>query len=117
MAKYEKLTQYIKDFENSVPGQLRFSDALNDFIVDIHNAWEELNMNDYIEFLNTHGIEWGYHSMVEAEATSLPDEVVITLLLAAVRADRINEGILLRFIEEGHIVRWLKILLERDQSH
>lgn len=54
--------------------------------------------------------------MSEADASKLDGQVVMALLLGAVRAERFCDGALLGFFEDGSIRRWLLRLKEVDET-
>lgn len=135
--EFESLTKYIEIFEADEFGTwivdrghrgtredpiqmpyVSYSESVNDFVDAIYNFMDthkEYNLNRYEEILVKNGLEWGTRSMEEADVSKLDDKCVMALLMGIVRADRFCEGIILDFLKEGIILKWLKRLAEFDQ--
>ena len=97
---------------------VRYSDAVNDFVRDVHDSADHIGIDDYIEILNKREIEFGIDSMSGADVDELSSVEICALLLAAVRAERFYDGALLSFFENGSIQKWLKELKMRtDQDN
>lgn len=86
--------------------------AIYDF-VDKH---PEYGLTHYRDIHERNGLEWGSQAMSEADVSELNGQVVIALLLGAVRAERFCEGALLAFFEDGSMRRWLLRLPEIDSG-
>ena len=54
--------------------------------------------------------------MENADVSNLDGNTVMAMLMGVIRADRFSEGTLLSFCESGHIIQWLKRLLEIDRK-
>lgn len=135
MGKYSNLIKYLDLFPNDNIGEwfidiendgslehpiqmpyVTYSKLINQFIHDVHNCAEQIGVNNYIEILKRHGIDWGKKSMSSAEVTNLPSDVICALLLGAVRAERFCDGALLGFFKNGSIQRWLKELKNKVEG-
>lgn len=81
--------------------------------VDEHPEFELTRYNDILE---RNGLSWDGRVMSEADASKLDGQVVMALLLGAVRAERFCDGALLGFFEDGSIRRWLLRLKEVDET-
>lgn len=79
-------------------------------IYEVVDANPNLNLKDYSAILEENGLEWSDESLRNADTSRLDEECVLAMLVAIVRADRFSEGILLHNLEEGYILRWLKML-------
>lgn len=77
---------------------------------------DEIVPSKYADILNANGIEWGYDSMMKADASGLDAQCILALLIASLRAERFCDGALLKFIESGAVTRWLKRLQELDEA-
>lgn len=138
MKKYSALTKYINLLKNDNAGEW-ICDKENDgsserpmhlpFVIysitvhrlegDIYKFAKESNEiipSKYAEILQANGIEWGYDSMMKADASELDAQCILALLIASLRAERFCDGALLGFIESGAVVRWLKRLQELDEA-
>lgn len=138
MKKYSVLTKYINLLENDIVGEWS-CDKENDgsserpmhlpFVIysitvkkladDIYKFAKESNEivpGKYAEILQANGIEWGYDSMMKADASVLDAQCILAFLIASLRAERFCDGALLGFIESGAVARWLKRLQELDEA-
>ena len=135
MGKYDILFKYIDLFSNDTFGEwffdkendgsiahpiqmpyVMYTQAVDDFVKDVHLCWEKSGLKDYIHILNSHGIEWGSESMSNADINNLPSEAILALLLGAARAERFCDGALLGFLKNGRIIKWLQELKKKDNK-
>lgn len=132
MKKYSALTKYINLLKNNNAGEwicdkendgsserpihlpfVSYSIAVNNLADDIYKfakESDEIVPSKYAEILQANGIEWGYDSMMKADASVLDVQCILALLIASLRAERFCDGALLEFIESGAFTRWLKRL-------
>lgn len=138
MKKYSALTKYINLLKNDNAGEW-ICDKENDgsserpmhlpFVIysitvhrlegDIYKFAKEsyeIVPSKYAEILQANGIEWGYDSMMKADASELDAQCILALLIASLRAERFCDGALLGFIKNGAVIRWLKRLQELDEA-
>lgn len=138
MKKYSALTKYINLLKNDNAGEwicdkendgsserpmhlpfVIYSITVNNLADDIYKFAKESNEivpSKYAEILQANGIEWGYDSMMQADASGLDAQCILALLIASLRAERFCDGALLEFIESGAVTRWLKRLQELDEA-
>lgn len=138
MKKYSALTKYINLLKNNNAGEwicdkkndgsserpihvpfVSYSIAVNNLADDIYKFVKESNEivpSKYAEILQANGIEWGYDSMMKADAYELDAQCILALLIASLRAERFCDGALLGFIKNGAVIRWLKRLQELDEA-
>lgn len=138
MKKYSAFTKYINLLKNDNDGEwicdkendgsserpihvpfVSYSIAVNNLADDIYKFAKESNEivpSKYAEILQTNGIEWGYDSMMKADASVLDAQCILALLIASLRAERFCDGALLGFIKNGAVIRWLKRLQELDEA-
>ena len=138
MKKYSVLTKYINLLENDNVGEwivdkendgsserpmhlpfVSYSIAVDNLADDIYKFAKESNEivpGKYAEILQANGIEWGYDSMMKADASGLDAQCILALLIAFLRAERFCDGALLGFIKNGAVIRWLKRLQELDEA-
>ena len=138
MKKYSELTKKINLLENDNEGErivdkendgsserpmhlpfVSYSIAVDNLADDIYKFAKESNEivpGKYAEILQANGIEWGYDSMMKADASELDAQCILTLLIASLRAERFCDGALLEFIKSGAVTRWLKRLQELDEA-
>lgn len=138
MKKYSALTKYINLLENDNVGEW-IVDKENDdsserpmhvpfviYSITVHRLEgdiykfakesDEIVPGKYAEILQANGIEWGYDSMMKADASVLDAQCILALLIASLRAERFCDGALLGFIKNGAVIRWLKRLQELDEA-
>ncbi len=138
MKKYSALTKYINLLKNDIVGEWN-CDKENDgsserpmhlpfviYSITVHRLEgdiykfakesDEIVPGKYAEILQANGIEWGYDSMMKADASVLDAQCILALLIASLRAERFCDGALLGFIESGAVTRWLKRLQELDEA-
>lgn len=138
MKKYSVLTKYINLLKNDNAGEwtcdkendgsserpihvpfVSYSIAVDNLADDIYEFAKESNEivpSKYAEILQANGIEWGYASMMKADASELDAQCILALLIASLRAERFCDGALLGFIKNGAVIRWLKRLQELDEA-
>lgn len=138
MKKYSVLTKYSNLLENDNVGEwivdkendgsserpmhlpfVSYSIAVDNLADDIYKFAKESNEivpGKYAEILQANGIEWGYDSMMKADASVLDAQCILALLIASLRAERFCDGALLGFIKNGAVIRWLKRLQELDEA-
>ncbi len=138
MKKYSALTKYINLLKNDNAGEwicdkendgsserpihvpfVSYSIAVDNLADDIYEFAKESNEivpSKYAEILQANGIEWGYDSMMKADASELDAQCILALLIASLRAERFCDGALLEFIKSGAVTRWLKRLQELDEA-
>ena len=95
-------SQTVKELERAV---YRFADN--------HKEYE---LNRYADILKSSGIEWQQKSMSEADVSNADAQLIMALLIGALRAERFCEGAMLSFCEDGSILRWLNRLKEIDNA-
>ena len=138
MKKYSVLTKYINLLENDNAGEwicdkendgsaeraihvpfVSYSIAVNNLADDIYKfakESDEIVPSKYAEIIQANGIEWGYDSMMKADASELDAQCILALLIASLRAERFCDGALLGFIKNGAVIRWVKRLQELDEA-
>lgn len=138
MKEYSVLTKHINLLKNDNAGEwicdkendgsserpihvpfVSYSIAVNNLADDIYKfakESDEIVPSKYAEIIQANGIEWGYDSMMKADASELDAQCILALLIASLRAERFCDGALLEFIESGAVIRWLKRLQELDEA-
>ena len=80
------------------------------------NDHPDYKLTRYSEIVNANGLEWESKSMSEADVSKADGQLIMALLVGALRADRFCEGAFLGFCEDGSVLRWLKRLMEIDNE-
>lgn len=95
-----------------------YEEAVNKLVDNIYvfeKEHPEYSLNKYGDILKEQDIEWGTRSMCAADVSFLSGQPVMALLMGAVRAERICDGALKEFVENGSITKWLERLKEIDK--
>lgn len=133
---YESLTKYLDEFTGAEFGTwiidkkndgtpehplefpfVNYSRVVDQFIHDVYSFadnHEEMGLYSYQKVFEENGIEWGMESMAKTEVDNLDAKCVIALIFGVIRAERFSEGILLVFLKNGSIIRWLERLKTLD---
>ena len=126
---YESLTKYLDVFKEDGYGRwiidekevhfpyVRYTEAVRDFLDDVMafvDAHKEMGLKNYHAILEDLGIEMSTEAMAEADPEALDGRVIMALIVASMRGERFCEGFLLRLLNEGCVVKWLKRLDEID---
>jgi len=76
----------------------------------------EYQLANYGRILENNGIQWNDVSMKHANVNTMDRQCILSLIMGAIRAERFCTGALLRFVEDGYIVKWLKRLKALDRG-
>ena len=74
------------------------------------------NLYNYRDILKKNGISYNFHSMSRADVSRFDAEPVLALILGAFRAERFNQGIIIQFLKNNSIYKWLNRLKEIDEN-
>lgn len=128
--KYKSLTDYCGKLDN--PGEWVDSKIFKDkyytmpyvgyskdvikFIDCVYDTVESIpEMARYSDILEKSNIKWNSESMRNVDTSKLDILTILALLIGIVRADRFCEGVLLDFIKDKTIEKWLERLKELDK--
>ena len=73
----------------------------------------ELIKNGY-DVLEKNGLAWDSIIMQKADIVNASGQLVMALIVGAIRAERFCDGALLGFLENGCVVKWLERLKQID---
>lgn len=76
----------------------------------------EYGLNRYHQILEKHNIRCKLQEMANADVSMMDGQGVMTLILAAIRAERFCDGALLTYLKKGCIKKWLGRLEELDNQ-
>lgn len=76
----------------------------------------EYELNRYREVLEKYNIRLDNLKMMNVDVAVLDGQGVMALLMAAIRAERFCDGILLELLKNGCIHKWLERLAEIDKQ-
>lgn len=124
---YESLTKYLDVFKEERFGEwvidenkvhfpyVNYTDEVGNFLGDVMafvDEHKEMGLTNYYVILEELGIEPSEEAMAEADPNDLDGRAVMALIVASMRGERFCEGFLLRLLDEGCVVKWLKRLDE-----
>ena len=72
----------------------------------------EFQLNTYNNIFLMNGLRWDEEVMTKADVSNANGQVVMALILGAIRAERFCDGTLKDFLELGCIEKWLLRLQE-----
>lgn len=85
---------------------IKFNDLVFDFLKD----FEPFMDMGYQETLIENNLDWSYDSITAYDIENADKVLVIAFITAIIRAERFCDGILLKAINDGYMVRWLERL-------
>ena len=89
------------------------------FVVEFYKFSEshpEYELQQYGVILERNGLKWDNALMRRADIENLDEQVILALMMGAIRAERFCDGALLGFFEDGYMLKWLKRLKEIDSK-
>lgn len=96
---------------------VNFSGVSDMFVDDFYKFTEshpEYELQQYGVILERNGLKWDNALMRRADIENLDEQVILALMMGAIRAERFCDGALLGFFEDGYILKWLKRLKDID---
>lgn len=96
---------------------VNFSKVSDMFVVEFYKFSEshpEYELQQYGDILERNGLKWDNALMRRADVENLDEQVILALIMGAIRAERFCDGALLGFFEDGYMLKWLKRLKEID---
>jgi len=80
-------------------------------------SYSDSDLSNYREILKNNNITPESNEIREADINILGSKAVLALITCAYRIDHFSGGAILKFYEDGSILRWLNRLMEIDQSN
>ena len=71
---------------------------------------------DYLSILSFYKIKYDYSAMCHANVSKFDAKTVLALIIGAIRAERMSDGVLLSFLKDGCLIRWIKRLKDIDNQ-
>ena len=81
---------------------------------EFHEKHPEFGLNDYFAVLKQYGIEERSRGIENTDIFTLESKPATAMLMEIIRADRINEGLIEMYLENGVIIQLLNRLKEID---
>ena len=89
---------------------IKFSDIVFDFLKDFE-PFMDIN---YQEVLRERNLDWSYTSITGYDIENADAVLIVAFITAIIRAERFCDGVLLKTITEGYMVKWLESLLSSE---
>lgn len=83
-------------------------------IIDFLDSVRPFFVHDYVETIESYGIKYENIDIHKLDMSKYDDKLILAMLTAIIRADRVNEGLILSMIENGSILKLLKRLKDFD---
>ena len=134
MTKYGNILKFIKPLEEYrdklgyfQPGGFRKDKDGNDVLtfgfpiyesdtIDFLDSVRQFFVYDYVETIESYGIKYENIDIHKLDLSKYDDKLILAMLTAIIRSDRVNEGLILSMIENGSILKLLKRLKDFDTS-
>ena len=90
--------------------------SFEDEFYHFHEGHPHYKLADYGGILEKHDIPWGWGSseMHDADVSNFDEQVVLALIMGAIRSERFCDGALLGFFQDGCMLKWLQRLKDID---
>lgn len=92
-----------------------YADVVHEFEKEVYKFEKdhpEFQLNTYNNIFLMNGLRWDEEVMTKADVSNANGQVVMALILGAIRAERFCDGTLKDFLELGCIEKWLLRLQE-----
>ncbi len=83
--------------------------------IDFLDSVRPFFVYDYVETIESYGIKYDNIDIHKLDLNKYDDKLILAMLTALIRADRVNEGLILSMIENGSILKLLKRLKDFDK--
>ena len=133
MTRYGNILKFIKPLEEYrdklgyfQPGGFRKDKEGNDVLtfgfpiyesdtIDFLDSVRPFFVYDYVETIESYGIKYENINIHKLNLSKYDDKLILAMLTAIIRADRVNEGLILTMIENGSILKLLNRLKDFDK--
>lgn len=85
---------------------IKFNDLVFDFLKDFESFMDM----SYQETLRENNLDWSYTSITGYDIENADAVLIVAFITAIIRAEKFCDGILLKAINDGYMVRWLERL-------
>ena len=83
--------------------------------IDFLDAMRSFMVHDYVEVIESYGIEYENVDIHAFDLAQYDDRLVLAMITAIIRSDRINEGLIMSMIEDGSFLKLLLRLKDFDK--
>lgn len=85
-------------------------------VVDFLDAMRSFMVYDYVEVIESYGIKYDNIDILQLDLGQYDDKLVLAMLTAIIRSDRIHDGLIISMIENGAILKLLMRLKDFDET-
>ena len=133
VTKYGRLLKFIKPLEESPDELAKWHDAemrkdkdgrnLLSFgypiyesdTVDFLDAMRSFMVHNYVEVIESYGIKYENIDIHQLDLAKYDDKLVLAMITAIIRSDRIHDGLIISMIENGSFLKLLMRLKDFDE--
>ena len=133
ITRYGKILNFIKPLEEYPeklgrwkPGESRTDDKgqtvivagypiYESDVVDFLDAMGSFMVYNYVEVIESYGIKYENIDIHKLDLAQYDDKLVLAMITAIIRSDRINEGLIMSMIENGSFLKLLLRLKDFDE--
>ena len=83
-------------------------------VIDFLDAMGSFMVYNYVEVIESYGIKYENIDIHKLDLTQYDDKLVLAMITAIIRSDRINEGLIMSMIENGSFLKLLLRLKDFD---
>ena len=83
--------------------------------IDFLDAMRSFMVHDYVEVIESYGIEYENVDIHAFDLAQYDDRLVLAMITAIIRSDRINEGLIMSMIQNGSFLKLLLRLKDFDE--
>jgi hypothetical protein len=83
--------------------------------VDFLDSVRQLMVYDYVEVIESYGIKYENIDIHKLDLTQYDDKLILAIITAIIRCDRITEGLIVSMIENGSLLKLLLRLRDFDE--
>ena len=133
VTRYGKLLKFIKPLEEypdrlakwHTPQPRKDKDGRNILLfgypiyesdtVDFLDAMTSFMVHNYVEVIESYGIKYENIDIHKLDLTQYDDKLILAMITAIIRSDRINEGLIVSMIQNGSFLKLLMRLQDFDE--
>lgn len=83
--------------------------------VDFLDSMRSFMVHNYVEVIESYGIKYENIDIHKLDLMQYDDKLILALITAIIRSDRINEGLIMSMIEDGSFLKLLMRLKDFDE--
>ena len=134
VTRYGKILKFIKPLEEYPEKLARWQDAearkdkegntvlsfgfpiYESEVVDFLDAMRSFMIYNYVEVIESYGIKYENIDINKLDLAQYDDKLILAMITAIIRSDRVNEGLIMSMIENGSFLKLLLRLKDFDET-